>query len=349
MYTIPPAHTYTVQRRDDAGRWRRLPHMDFDELLEAENHNFYYGDDVAGGAARAGDGLWSGGPDLEAARASAHASHGQASAPSEVRLWARSHNDDIARASVYSLPSLLTKTNTRLKRPSTAQVILTTEFYDAMYGLKMRPPFTPAMLDRIPNLVQLVDTTERNWVALLLQQVNGAAWSPIPGDVIAKAVKMEAVVSATAAGWGVGTPPEDATCWRLLASAGADPRLLPIPKPLPAAMRQAFMDNWERLCAANSWVVCHPARDYQLYSKQLVRQRNAALRGSAATTGRGKHSATASRSRQLPAATNSQGGQNVSAVSAVASVARVIVPLNMAVGAGTYDDLHLSWKHTGAE
>jgi hypothetical protein len=187
---------------------------------------------------------------------------------SEVRLYAMEFNDTVAHAA--SAFGKHFEKDRALADVLIGMGVLEDEWTSAN--------LTPSDLDSIPDLTTLVSTTDDHWVARVLQTLNGASWTPITADVIARAVALEHAVASTPHGWGVGTPPQDAACWRLLVSAGADPRLLPTPKPLPPAMRAAFMDNWDELCRAKGWRACHPQRDYELYVKQLVRTRNAIQR-----------------------------------------------------------------------
>lgn len=96
----------------------------------------------------------------------------------------------------------------------------------------------------------------------MLMLLNGVDIKQTLGpSVVDGAMAIERAVGATADGWGVSNPPIDSVAVRLLVAAGADPAMLPCPRPMPLAVRSLVMTAWTDACARFGKRAYHPDVD----------------------------------------------------------------------------------------
>ncbi len=142
------------------------------------------------------------------------------------------------------------------------------DIMEALLAEGVRPPVSLAdvkrALKRIPADVQKrVRKTYAfgGFMGPVLKALNGPDYKLVPEDVLASAALRHRLMSTTDVGWGMSEPPEYATCWRLLVSAGLDGDLLPEYKMLQSAVRARLCNSWADACAQFGWDEIQPPRD----------------------------------------------------------------------------------------
>lgn len=113
---------------------------------------------------------------------------------------------------------------------------------------------------------------EHDFLPRLLKTLNGPSFQLVPPSILAAAADRERIVSTTDHGWGVSEPPIPAIAYRLLASCGLPPDLLPPYKTLPVTTRCAFMQTWTSHCRTFGWAPCHPDCDIRAEKRVISRQ-----------------------------------------------------------------------------
>ena len=130
-------------------------------------------------------------------------------------------------------------------------------------------PASKEVFERIPDVLPR-----------LAKVLCGSEFEIVPRAILAEAAHREKVIGGLKHGWGAFVPPPATAAHYLLVSSGLPSALLPPYTPLPAAVREHFLDAWTAICRQFGWDPCIHPREIASMKRIISKELRASASGS---------------------------------------------------------------------